>query len=46
MAGEVATLPFQAHANYGTLSIDFGRVQIKGKERRNFPLRFNSEKML
>ena len=28
MSCEVAALPFQAHANYGTWSIDFGWVSL------------------
>ena len=30
MSCEVAALPFRAHANYGTMSIDFGPYIDKG----------------
>ena len=31
MSCEVAALPFQAHANYGTWSIDFGATVLQAR---------------
>ena len=36
MSCDVAALPFQAHANYGTWSIDFGNHNEKTNDPQNF----------
>ena len=35
MSSDVATIPFQAHANYGTWSIDFD-VELQPKNNSHF----------
>ena len=43
MPCEVAALPFQAHANYGTWSIDFGATDLQARITKKITPKFKDD---